>query len=263
MDLLHAAFLGLIEGATEFLPISSTGHLILASSLLGIEQTNFTKTFEIAIQFGAICAVVVLYWKSFFDLKLLKKLFVAFIPTAVIGYLLYKVAAEYLLGNEIVVLVSLFVGGVALIAFEHWYRKRADSAPTVPMHDLTYYQALFVGLCQAIAIIPGVSRSGASIIGGLALGVSRPVIVEFSFLLAVPTILAATCLSLFETGDGFTANEWQILAVGFVVSFIVAWPVVKWFLAFVRKNSFTSFGIYRIVLSLAFAAYLFSKTSPF
>lgn len=257
MTVFHSVILGLIEGATEFLPVSSTGHLILASSLLGVIQTDFAKTFEIAIQLGAILAVVVLYWKTFFDWELLFKLAAAFIPTGIIGLALYHIEKTYLLGNDYVVLASLFIGGVILIIFELFYGKKEDAAPLEPPAALTYKQAIAVGFAQAVAIIPGVSRSGATIVGGMLLGIARPVIVEFSFLLAVPTMLAATGYSLLKTSTVITPHDWTVLAVGFVTSFLVAMPAVRWLLGYVRRHSFTGFGVYRILLSLVFAAYLF------
>lgn len=255
MDILQSILLGIIEGVTEFLPISSTGHLILASSLLGITQNDFTKTFEVVIQLGAILAVVVLYWRSFFNIELLKKLLVAFIPTGIIGLAFYHILKAYLLGNNLVVIVSLFVGGVIFIFFEYWRGEVEDRAPETT--SITYRQAIAIGFFQAIAIIPGVSRSGATIIGGLALGIARPMIVEFSFLLAVPTMLAATGLSLLKTNVAFTPHEWLVLAIGLIVSFLVAMPSIRWLLTYVRSHSFTSFGIYRILLALVFAAFLF------
>lgn len=258
MTLLQSLILGIVEGATEFLPVSSTGHLILASSLLGVSQTDFTKTFEIAIQLGAIAAVVVLYFKTFFDWQLLFKLAAAFIPTGAIGLALYNVEKRYLLGNEIVVLLALLFGGIILIVFERWLGWVEDKTPAIAPRDLSWGQAVAVGFAQAVAIIPGVSRSGATIIGGLALGLARTTIVEFSFLLAVPTMLAATALSLYKDhAFSYTSHEWIALAVGFIVAFLVALVVVRWFLAYVRRHSFTSFGIYRIAVSLVFLAYVF------
>jgi undecaprenyl-diphosphatase len=195
MTILESLVLGVVEGVTEFLPISSTGHLILASSLLGIPQSDFTKSFEIAIQLGAILAVILLYWRSLLEVETLKRVVVAFIPTGVIGFALYHFLKSYLLGNTVIVVSSLFIGGVIFIIFERLTATREITAPA----PLTYRQAFLVGVCQAIAIIPGVSRSGATIIGGLALGVKRTTIVEFSFLLAIPTMLAATGLDLLET----------------------------------------------------------------
>lgn len=257
MDILQSIALGVVEGVTEFLPISSTGHLILTSSLLGVVQNEFIKSFEIVIQLGAILAVVVLYWKKIWNLELIKKLIAAFIPTGIIGLSLYHILKTYLLGNEVVVLASLFLGGIVLIAFERLYGPKEDALAETPDVPLTYRQAILVGFAQAIAIIPGVSRSGATIVGGLALGIKRATIVEFSFLLAIPTMLVASGLDLLKTSFSFTPHEWAMLAIGFITSFVVALPVVRWFLDYVRRHSFTSFGVYRIVLSLVFAAFLF------
>ncbi|MFZ1075438.1 MAG: undecaprenyl-diphosphatase UppP [Minisyncoccia bacterium] len=254
MTFLQSFLLGIVEGATEFLPVSSTGHLILASTLLGVVQSDFAKTFEIVIQLGAILAVVVLYWRSFFNLELLKKLVVAFIPTGIIGLAAYHFLQTYLLGNDWVVIVSLFLGGIVLIAFEKWHGKIEDAAPGT---SITYRQAAAIGLFQAISIIPGVSRSGATIVGGMYLGIKRATIVEFSFLLAVPTMFAATGLSLFKTNFALSQNEWLVLGIGFLTAFVVALASIHWLLGYVRKHSFTGFGIYRIALSVAFAVYLF------
>lgn len=250
MTFLQSILLGIVEGVTEFLPISSTGHLILASSLLGLVENEFTKSFEIAIQLGAILAVVALYWKKFFDIDLLKKLFVAFLPTGILGLLFYHLVKTYLLGNTLVVLTSLFIGGLVLIGFEAW-RAGKDGAVT----ELSYRQAFLVGLFQSVAMIPGVSRSGATIIGGLALGVSRATIVEFSFFLAVPTMLAATGLDLLKSGLDFTTHEWLLLLVGAAVSFVVALAAIRWLLAYVRRHSFSVFGVYRILLAILFAIF--------
>ncbi len=254
MTILQSLILGIVEGLTEFLPISSTGHLILASSLLGVGQSDFAKTFEIAIQLGAILAVVVLYWRSFLNVELLKKLTVAFIPTGVIGLAMYHILKTYLLGNDWIVLSTLFLGGIVFILFERWYGKKEDAAQ--PDAPITYRQALLIGFFQSIAIIPGVSRSGATIVGGMALGIARPAIVEFSFLLAVPTMLAATGLSLLKTSASFTPHEWLVLSVGFVVAFAVAIPSIIWLLRYVRSHTFTAFGWYRIALAVAFGAFL-------
>jgi undecaprenyl-diphosphatase len=259
MGVLESFVLGVVEGATEFLPISSTGHLILASSLFGIPATDFLKTFEIAIQLGAILAVIVLYFKAFFDLALLARLAAAFIPTALVGLLVFPVFKNLLEGNVLVVLISLFVGGIVLVAFEYWHGEREDVAPAIVPRELPYGHAVLVGFAQALAIIPGVSRSGATIIGGLALGINRATIVEFSFLLAVPTMLAATALALYK-GHAFayTGQEWLTLGVGFIAAFVVALLAIRWLLGYVRGHSFTVFGVYRIILSLVFFAYLFA-----
>ncbi|HVY73003.1 MAG TPA: undecaprenyl-diphosphate phosphatase [Candidatus Paceibacterota bacterium] len=250
MTPFDAGILGIVEGITEFLPVSSTGHLILASSLLGLSSTDFVKTFEIAIQLGAILAVVALYFTSFFRIEVLKRLIVAFLPTAVIGLALYKVVKTYLLGNETVVLWALILGGIALIVFELLHTSRDDS--TADISTMSYKQALGIGLFQSIAIIPGVSRSAATIVGGLLLGMSRATIVEFSFLLAVPTMAAATSLDLVKSYREFSSADLLPLAIGFVTSFVVALLVIKLFLSYVRKHTFIPFGVYRILVSVAF-----------
>ena len=255
MGFVDSVILGVVEGVTEFLPISSTGHLILASALLHLEQSNFLKSFEIIIQFGAILSVVVLYWKSFLNPEILKKITVAFIPTGVIGLLLYKIIKTYLIGNEAVVLAALFLGGVALIVFEMFHTEKETA--TTHTEQMTYKQAALVGVFQSISIIPGVSRSAASIVGGLLLGMKRTAIVEFSFLLAVPTMLAATGLDLVKNASAFSLDQFWVLLVGFIVSFVVALFSIKFLLAFVRRRNFVPFGVYRIVVSLLFFFFVF------
>lgn len=249
MNYFEAILLGLVEGFTEFLPISSTGHLILASSLLGIEQTEFVKTFEIAIQLGAILAVIITYWHTLIRVDIIKKLIVGFIPTGIIGFTIYPFAKEYLIGNEMVVVYSLILGGVALIVFEYFHR---DSVQEGGVEAITYKQSMLIGLFQSIAIIPGVSRSAATIIGGLSMGLSRRTVIEFSFLLAVPTMLAATGYDLLKTAGSFTQDDFGILATGFVAAFVVALISIKLLLGFIRRYSFTTFGIYRIVIAILF-----------
>jgi len=256
MTILQSVILGIVEGATEFLPISSTGHLILVSQLIGVVQNEFSQTFEISIQLGAVCAIVALYARSFFDVALLKKLAVAFIPTGIIGLVSYPILKTYLLGNNAVVLASLCIGGIALIFFERRFGKLSENtAPTVA--TVSYRQAALIGLFQAVAIIPGVSRSGATVVGGMLLGIARPTIVEFSFLLAVPTILVATGFSLIASGMSFAGHDWLALGIGFFISFAVAIAAVRWLLEYIRRHSFAGFGIYRILFSAALAAFLF------
>ena len=255
MDFLSSVILGIVEGVTEFLPVSSTGHLVLASQLLSIPKTEFLKSFEIPIQMGGITAVVFLYWKSFLNLELIKKLAVAFVPTGIIGLALYKVVKEYLLGNSYVVLWSLALGGLALILFELWYKDRVVHGDGVK--EITYKQSFLVGLFQALAIIPGVSRSGATILGGLFLGVTRATIVEFSFLLAVPTLAAATGLDLLKSYSSFSLADFEFLAVGFIFSFITAVSAIRFMLKYVRNHTFIAFGIYRLVVALLFWVIVF------
>jgi undecaprenyl-diphosphatase len=248
LDTFHAVILGIVEGVTEFLPISSTAHLILASRALGLADSEFLKSFEIIIQLGAILSVVVLYWNRFLNLEVLKKLVVAVIPTGVIGLTVYKAIKGYLLGNVAVVLITLVVGGVALIIFER-FQQRDDR--DVDFAEITYKKAFLIGLFQAIAVIPGVSRSAATIVGGSLLGVSKRTIVEFSFMLAVPTMLAATGLELVKNRAALDGNL-AVLAVGFVVSFVTAILAIKSFLGYIKKRDFSMFGWYRIVLALVF-----------
>jgi len=253
MPFVDAIILGVIEGATEFLPISSTGHLILANELLGNAPTEFAKTFEIVIQLGAILAVVALYVRAFLDIEKLKKIIVAFIPTGLIGFALYPIVKTYLLESIPVVLGALAIGGVVLIVFDYFHRERGGELVEKPM---SYRNAALIGLFQAISIIPGVSRSAATILGGLALGYSRTAIVEFSFLLAVPTMLAASGYDLFNHGFTFTNGEWLTLLIGFVISFIVAVIAIRWLLHYVKNHSFSAFGIYRILLAVIFLMFI-------
>lgn len=249
---LSSIILGIIEGITEFLPISSTGHLILAEHILRIPTTEFLKSFDIFIQLGAILAVVVIYWKKVWQNRnLIGKLLAGFLPTAIIGLTVYKMIKQFFLGNSLVVLVSLFVGGVIIVAFERWYKnKNLPIQKLTTLENISYTQAIKIGLFQSLAIIPGVSRSGATILGGLWLGVERQAIVEFSFLLAIPTMAAATGFDLLKSGLNFSNIQWAYLAVGFVASFITAYLAVKFLLNYIQKHDFTAFGWYRILLSV-------------
>ncbi len=250
MTLIQSLILGIVEGITEFLPISSTGHLILASGLLGLSQTEFQKSFEIVIQLGAIASVIFLYWRSFFDVRVIKRLVAGFIPTGIIGLALYKVVKTYFIGNEHIVLWSLFLGGLALIVFELFHMESEDAKDTI--QSISYPQAIAIGFFQSIAIIPGVSRSAATIVGGLLLGLKRKTIVEFSFLLAVPTMLAATGLDLLKNASSFSSDQFGTLAVGFIASFAVAALSIKFLLGFIRNHDFIPFGAYRILAAGAF-----------
>ena len=251
MDILQAIILGVVEGITEFLPISSTGHLMLAAKQLGLLQTEFIKSFEIAIQLGAILAVVVLYWKTLVhNLDVWKRVIVAFVPTAIIGLIFYKIVKHFFLSNNGVVLWSLFLGGVVLIIFEIFYREKDEPVHTI--QAISYKQSFFIGLFQSIAIIPGVSRSAATIVGGLALGLKRRTIVEFSFFLAIPTMLAATALDMLKSAGGFNRQEFILLAVGFAVSFLVATVAIKSLLVFIKRHNFIVFGVYRILIAIIF-----------
>lgn len=255
MDLLSAAILGIVEGLTEFLPVSSTGHLIIASRLMGLPQSEFLKSFEIAIQLGAIAAVAwVCRATLLHDRDALKKIAVGFVPTAVLGVLLHGVVKRYLLSSETVVLWAMGIGGAALIAFETLRPSPAGDEPDV--RKVTYRQAAVIGLAQSLAMIPGVSRSAATVVGGLAQGIDRATTVQFSFLLAVPTMLAATGLDLVKSADVFGRDDVAALAVGFVTAFVVALFAVRFLLRFVRTRTFIPFGIYRMVAAVAFWALL-------
>ena len=253
LDAAHAVVLGIVEGITEFLPISSTAHLILASHALGIQETEFLKSFEIIIQLGAILSVVVLYWNRFLKIEVLKKLVVAVIPTGVIGLTVYKAIKSYLLGNVAVVLTTLLVGGIALIVFER-FQQRDDR--DVDFSEISYRKAFLIGLFQAIAVIPGVSRSAATIVGGSLLGVSKRTIVEFSFMLAVPTMIAASGLELVKNRSAIGGNV-GILAIGFIVSFLTAILAIKSFLGYIKKRDFSAFGWYRVVLAVVYYVVFF------
>jgi undecaprenyl-diphosphatase len=252
MNAWHAVVLGIVEGLTEFLPVSSTGHLILTARLLGLEQTEFLKTFEIIIQLGAMLAVVLVYWKTFFRApEVSKRILAALIPTLGVGFLLYR-TVKSLFSNEIVILASLVIGGIVLILFDRWHKE--DGKAIGELKDVPYSKAVWIGLCQALAVVPGVSRSGATIVGGLALGLKRKTVVEFSFLLAVPTILAAAALDLLKNGAAFHSSDWDLLLIGAGVSFFVAWASIQFFLKFVQSRGFTIFGVYRILAAGAFWA---------
>ena len=248
MTVFEALVLGIIEGITEFLPISSTAHLVLAGRALGLGDSAFAKSFDIIIQFGAILSVVALYWRKFLDRDVLMKLAVAFIPTGIIGLTVYRVLKEYLLDNVVVILVALVLGGVGLILFS---RRQAPGQDEIDFTEITYRRALLIGLFQAIAIVPGVSRSAATIVGGSLVGISKRTIVEFSFMLAVPTMLAATVYDLYKSQDALSGN-YDVLAIGFVVSFVTAIVAIKSVLAFIKNRSFSAFGWYRIALALVY-----------
>lgn len=251
MHFIYAFLLGIIEGITEFLPISSTGHLILASKIFMVPDNEFTKSFEIIIQLGAILAVVVLYGKTFIQKrKTWIPILAAFIPTGILGFTLYKYIKHYLLGNATVTLFSLLVGGIILIAIEVFKHKRTNEIKNV--ENITLKKAFLIGLAQSVSMIPGVSRSAATIIGAQLLGVSKETAVEFSFLLAVPTMTAATGLDLIKTNMHFNSIEWGLLATGFITSFITALFAIKFFLGFVKKHTFIPFGIYRIILAVLY-----------
>ncbi len=249
MSILESIILGIVEGLTEFLPVSSTGHLILVSTILGIKQTEFHKTFEVAIQLGSILAVVFLYRdKLFSSLELWKKLIVAFIPTGTLGFFLYKIIKS--LFEPSIVVVMLVLGGVLFIIVELFYKK--EPHPYHKVEDIPYYTAFAIGFFQSFAMIPGTSRSGASIIGGLLMGLDRKTAAEFSFLLAVPTMFVATGYDIFKHYDSFNVDNWTALSVGFITAFVFAVISIKILLRFISNHSFIPFGIYRIIIGVLF-----------
>ena len=246
MNIISSIILGIVEGLSEFLPISSTGHLILTSSILGLEPSDFLSTFEIAIQSGAILAVIAYYFKRIFSSKnLFWKVAFGFIPTGILGFVLYDVVKKYFFESLALVGWALLIGGILIVIIERFHK-----APEVEkeVEDITYTQSFLLGLYQVLAMIPGVSRSGATIMGGLLSGIGRKQIVEFSFLLAIPTILGATGYDLLKTGISFTQPELLALIIGIVVSAITAWFAIKLFLKFISNHSFEIFGWYRIVV---------------
>lgn len=250
MTALHALLLGIVEGLTEFLPVSSTAHLIIVSNLLKLPATEFQKTFEIAIQSGAILAVCVLYWKTILrDRDVLMKVLVAFVPTAVVGLILEKVIKNILFESLPTILGSLFLGGIVIVLFEYLHKPR--SAAVQQIRNISYVQALGIGCAQALAVVPGVSRSAATVLGGEALGLTRRAAVDFSFLLAVPTMAAATALDLLHSVDAFSSANVGPLAIGFVTSFVVALATIHWLIGFVKQHSFAPFGVYRVGVAVA------------
>jgi undecaprenyl-diphosphatase len=229
--------------------------MILASDLMGLEHTEFLKSFEIAIQVGAISSVVFLYARLLLlDFEVIKRVVVAFIPTGVLGLILYRVVKSYLLGSAAVVLWSLLLGGIFLIVFEYWHRGKEDAAGEIP--QMSYKTAFIIGLFQSVAMIPGVSRSASTIIGGLILGLKRKTIVEFSFLLAVPTMLAATAYDLMKSVPEMILSQVDFLIAGFVTSFIVALLSIKFLLRFIQTHTFIPFGVYRIILAIVLLIHL-------
>ena len=256
MDTLDAIILAIIEGITEYLPISSTGHMIIASSFMKIASDDFTKLFTIVIQLGAILAVVVLYWKRFFQsLDFYFKLLVAFIPAVILGLLLNDIIDE-LLESPVIVAITLIIGGLILLKVDDWFKTNEEFDKDNPsIHtEISYLTALKIGFFQCLAMIPGTSRSGASIVGGMTQKLNRKTSAEFSFFLAVPTMFGATAKKLYDYYKaGFELNDDQInyLIIGNVIAFIVALFAIKSFIDYLSKKGFKIFGYYRIVLGIA------------
>jgi undecaprenyl-diphosphatase len=267
--LLIAIILGIVEGVTEFLPVSSTGHLILATELLGFDADRWAA-FNVIIQLGAILAIVVLYWRTFWAVlaglvqrqpmswRFVRNILIAFAPSAVLGLLLIK-HIEALLGNAWVVAIALIVGGVAILLIERFTKD----GKIVGVAEIPVGKVVGIGFIQCLAMIPGVSRSGATILGGLTLGVERRTAAEFSFFLAIPTMVGATALEILKHRDSLVAGAhgvgWSAVAVGFVVSFVVAIVVVKAFVHYISRHGFSPFGWYRIVAGTAALAWLAAR----
>lgn len=291
MNLLHAAILGLVEGITEFLPISSTFHLIFTAKLLAIPQTDFLKLFEVFIQGGAILAVVWLYWRELLhDRVLAKKVFLAFLPTATIGFLLYKMIKDVFFEDQILML-GVFAGmGIIFIIIEKFFVGAHHGVPqglangeplqksssnlsskipltnplnplNKPLKSLNFHHAVLIGFFQSLAIIPGVSRSGSVIVGMLLLGYDRSEAAKFSFMLSIPTILAASAYDLYKMRSVAFANlnNINLLAVGFIVSFIFALIAVRWLIKFLQTHSLIPFALYRFIVVFIVLSFLFSK----
>jgi len=250
MTIFQAIIIAIVEGLTEFLPVSSTGHMIITTSIMGISADKFTKLFTIAIQFGTILSVIVLYWRKFLQsFNFYVKLIVAFIPAAIFGLLLSD-WIDLLLENAIMVAVMLILGGIVFILIDKWLSRSEDKVD----EDLSFVKVFKIGLFQCIAMIPGVSRSAATIIGGVTQGLSKRQAAEFSFFLAVPTMFAATCkkmLDYHKVGTPLNSTEWGLLGIGNLVGFIVAIIAIKSFINYITKNGFKVFGYYRIIVGAA------------
>ncbi|MDP3462082.1 MAG: undecaprenyl-diphosphate phosphatase [Bacteroidales bacterium] len=244
MTFLEAVIIAIVEGLTEFLPVSSTGHMIITQELLGMEINDFVKAFTVSIQFGAILSVVVLYWRKFIQsLDFYYKLFIAFIPAAVIGFLAGDLI-DNLLENVAVVAIMLVLGGIVLVFVDRWFKQQKPDQP------ISYPSAFKIGLFQCIAMIPGVSRSAATIIGGMTQKLDRKTAAEFSFFLAVPTMLAASAYKLLQNYKSIDPNNIDLLIVGNAVAFVVAMIAIKTFITLLTRFGFKWFGYYRIVVGL-------------
>lgn len=256
MSLIQSIILSVVEGFSEFLPISSTGHLILTSELLQIPSSEFLKSFVILIQLGAILAVVVIYWKKLWgNFSLWKNILLAFIPSVVLGLFFYDYIKSSLLGNPLVVIWSLLIGGIAMIIFEKVHSKDALSK-VKETKNLKTKDYLLIGLCQSVAMVPGVSRAMATIFGGMGVGMDRKKATEFSFLLAIPTMFGATTLDLVKVGFSFSTSEVGLLLVGLLGAFITALFTIKFLIKFVQTHNFIGFGVYRIILAISFLLFL-------
>ncbi len=254
MNIIEVVILAIVEGLTEFLPVSSTGHMILAAEAMKMEDSDFLQTYEVSIQLGAILAIVWLYSEKFFKgITLYVKLFIGFIPAAVIGYWAYSTIKLYLF-NPAIVAIALVIGGIILIVLDR--KVISQTSRYKDVEDISYYHAFVIGCFQCIAMIPGVSRSASCIIGGVFNGLDKKQAMEFSFLLAVPTMAAATGYDLLRNYDKITSNEIGLLLLGSAVAFVAAFFAVKIFLQLVENYGFKHFGYYRIALGIAFLVFI-------
>jgi len=248
LDIFQAIIIGIIEGFTEFLPISSTGHMIVASEFLGVSQDTLTKAYEVIIQFAAILAVMLIYKEkiTFKQTKLWTKLFVAFLPLAAVGYI-FKDQIKALFTVETVAWMFI-VGGVIFLIVEYFYKEKESHVSEV--EEVTFMQAIWIGIAQVFALIPGTSRAGATIIGGLLVGLDRKTSAEFSFLLAIPVMAAVSGYDLLKHYQDFADANWGAFIIGFITAFVVAYITIKLFLAFIQRFTFVAFGIYRIIFGI-------------
>lgn len=257
MNILQVIILGIVEGVTEFLPISSTFHLIFASKLMGIQQNEFTKLFEVFIQSGAILSVLLLYFREIIrDRELIIKTLVAFFPTAVVGLILYKVIKNVFFNSPILML-GVFVGiGIVFIIFEYFIKNK-KIALKKDTNSISFRDAIVIGLIQSLAVIPGVSRAGAVLLGMMLLRYKRDEAAKFSFILAIPTIFAASALDLYKSKDYLLTHsgDFLLLLVGLVTAFISSYFVVKWLIGYLKKNTLTNFGWYRIIAGVLLAIF--------
>jgi undecaprenyl-diphosphatase len=259
MTVFQSIILGIIEGITEFIPISSTGHMIIAEKLLKIQDDNFNTVFTVAIQLGAILSVVVLYWKKFFDFsrwQFYVKLAVAVVPALILG-LIFSKKIDMLLESSLTVAISILAGGIVLLFIDDVFKK-----PVIDDEkEVSYTKGFIIGIWQCIAMIPGVSRSAASIIGGMQQKLTRSAAAEFSFFLAVPTMLAATVYKVFKymkQYGSFTSEQLKLLTVGNIVAFFVALLAIKFFITMLKKHGFRIWGIYRVIVGIALLIMLYT-----
>lgn len=246
MTYIHAVLLGVVEGLTEFLPISSTAHMILASRLMGVQQTEFVKFFEVFIQVGAIFAVVFLYFKKFLDFKLLKHLVFSFLPTAIVGFFLYKIIKNVFFESTFLIAGSLVLVGLLFILVEQRNNKFTKTIPSMSLMT-----AVLIGLAQSLAVIPGVSRAGIVMVAMMLMGYKRDESAQYSFMLALPTLAAAALYDAYKMRTiTLTGQEYQMIAIGLITSFVVAYLSMKWFVSYLRESKLTAFGVYRIALGI-------------